>query len=179
MRGAVSAAVVALAASLSGCAGPGPLNQAARDGDVPKIDALIAAGADVNGHYANSGVCDTPLYQAAFSGQNEAIRDLLKHGASLGPESVAYKVANALGCAEIGHQASALKLLLESGAKPDPNIMEVARDPQWGVSSTMRDMLESAYAAQSAGAPAAAPSASPDAATPPAEKAWWEKGDRK
>ena len=181
MRGGSLASVLSLAVALAGCAGPGALNLAAREGDVSKIDALIASGADVNAHYAHSGVCDTPLFQAAFSGQNEAIRDLLKHGAGLGPESVAYKVANALACAEAGHQATTVKLLLASGAKTDPNIMEFARDPAFGVSGTIREMLERADADQAAraaesGASAAAALTGGSAPAAAPERTAWLRG---
>jgi hypothetical protein len=137
--------------------------KAARDGDVVKVDALLASGASINAHYSGAWPCDTALFAAAYAGQNEVIRDLLKHGADLGPESVAYKVANALACAEVGHQSTTVKLLLAAGAKPDPNIMEAARDPQWGVSGTIRDMLERAYSAQAA-EPAAVAAPAPVAA---------------
>lgn len=54
---------------------------AARKGDVPGIEAALAAGADVN---ARTGFGATALWYACYKGQVEAAKTLLRHGADPG-----------------------------------------------------------------------------------------------
>ena len=55
-----------------------PLNLAGKNGSAAMIDALVAAGADVN-YPATTGA--TPLMMAAMSGRVDAVRHLIQHGA--------------------------------------------------------------------------------------------------
>ncbi len=68
------------AASLDGKTGARALIEAARHGDVDRIESLIARGADVNA-VDESG--NTALMVAAGSGRIEAVQALMRHGADV------------------------------------------------------------------------------------------------
>jgi hypothetical protein len=92
-----------------------PLIEAARAGDIPKLEKSLASGANPN---QRAGVNDwTPLMHAIHKGQKESVRVLLQHGADvnarMGNGSTALIEAAGYGYADI------VKKLLEAGAKPD------------------------------------------------------------
>ncbi len=75
------------------------------------VALLLKAGADPNGKYAQS-----PLGEAALSGDTDTIRLLLEHGAD--PNRI-LTITTALGTAAIAHAPdAAIQLLLEAGADP-------------------------------------------------------------
>ena len=103
-RAFVSVAAVAAAFTVAGCAErlpPTPLAQAARRGDVPQIDRLVAAGADVN-EPANRKHW-TPIVHAIHKRRKAAVVRLLEHGASLDgpPGRIALRMASGYGQPEI------------------------------------------------------------------------------
>ena len=98
---------------------PAALHQAAEQGSVPQIEALLAAGADVNGR---DGYGNTPLLLAARAGREDAAELLLKHGAD--PKAAAYNKYTPLHMAAWSGSAKIIKSLLEKGADvnaPDYN----------------------------------------------------------
>ena len=98
----------------------GELQDAARAGDVKKVRALIAKGADVN--YAENITLDgggtvdgwTPLMSAAISGNSEMLKLLLKAGAWV--NFMNSRVTGALWLAANNGNAESVKLLLASRA---------------------------------------------------------------
>uniref|UniRef100_A0A8R1XUT2 non-specific serine/threonine protein kinase n=1 Tax=Onchocerca volvulus TaxID=6282 RepID=A0A8R1XUT2_ONCVO len=63
--------------------GRSALHIAAQNGNVPILDLLIKAGADVNSMAGPSALCATPLHVAAVAGHLEAVRHLIEAGAEL------------------------------------------------------------------------------------------------
>jgi ankyrin repeat protein len=87
------------------------MHAAAQRGDVAKLDALIAAKADLN---ARDPQGRTPLHVAAFAKQHEVIRHLAKAGAELGTlENDRY---DAVTIAAVAGDEETLRLLLSLGA---------------------------------------------------------------
>jgi ankyrin repeat protein len=89
------------------------LTSASKRGDAAVVEALIEAGADI--HAAGGFGGRTPLEWAAEEGSPETIACLLKHGAGKNPKSL----QGALFNAAVRGPVQAVKLLLESGAKPN------------------------------------------------------------
>lgn len=92
-----------------------PLIEAARAGDIPQLDKLLADGANPN---QRAGVNDwTPLMHAIHKGQKQSVRALLQHGADVNVRnsngSTALIEAAGYGYAEI------VAMLLEAGANPE------------------------------------------------------------
>lgn len=104
------------------------LNDAALHGDLARIVALIAQGAAIDG----DGSGYSPLMFAAGWGQTEAVRLLLRHGAS-----PAYRDHNGdralLWAAKRGH-AGAVALLLASGDPADSDLDPYRRPPLFDAS---------------------------------------------
>jgi ankyrin repeat protein len=90
----------------------GPLHDAARQGDIATIEALIASGTDVN-----EVQMVTPLTMAALSGQQEAVERLLALGADPDIESSA--MGTALHAAAQRGFADVVRILLTGGANPE------------------------------------------------------------
>jgi uncharacterized protein len=87
------------------------LHAAAHRGDLPALDRLLAARADLNARDANGR---TPLHVATFARQREAIRRLAQAGADLGAlEADRY---DAVTIASVADDEETLKLLLSLGA---------------------------------------------------------------
>jgi hypothetical protein len=91
------------------------LHQAAANGDVRLIKALIAHGALVN---AKNSTGETPLHLAARFGHIDAIRYLVAVGARIDEKTTYTKATPLMSAAEMG-QASAIRQLIASGAKKD------------------------------------------------------------
>lgn len=94
-----------------------PLHNAARNGNVEMIQALIQAGADVNATTSSPNlISTTPLHQAAFAGNVEAIRTLVAAGADINyyPPDTPY--ATALRRAAFAGNRDAVAELLALGA---------------------------------------------------------------
>jgi hypothetical protein len=92
-----------------------PVIDAARAGDIPRLEMLLAKGADPN---QRAGVNDwTPLMHAIHKGQKGSVRVLLQHGADVNANTknggTGLIQAAGYGYAEI------VAMLLEAGAKPD------------------------------------------------------------
>jgi len=115
VKGLLSAALCALLPSFAppAAAQLDGLRDAARLGDLERVAALLAEGADPNA-YRDSY---SPLMSAAGSGHAEVVALLLQYGAE-----VEYRDRNGdralLRAAQNGH-AEAVRLLLEAGAAPD------------------------------------------------------------
>jgi ankyrin repeat protein len=112
--------VLALALAACGCGlsrigETTPLIEAARAGDIPHLEKLLAGGADPN---QRAGVNDwTPLMHAIHKGQKDSVRVLLRHDADVnaktGNGGTALIEAAGYGYSEI------VAMLLEARAKPD------------------------------------------------------------
>jgi len=64
-----------------------PLHTAARNGDIQRIEALLASGADVNQPEEPEVVtyidCQSPLHDAVLTNHLEAVRTLIAHNANV------------------------------------------------------------------------------------------------
>jgi ankyrin repeat protein len=94
------------------------LTAAAAAGNERMMRKLLDIGAQVDWVEPNR---DTPLNQAAMSGNIECVRLLLEAGADpiRGPDSAIQDSPTPLGCACIGGHIEIVKLLLTSGADPN------------------------------------------------------------
>lgn len=94
------------------------LVMAADDGDVKKIDQLVASGVDVNSR-GKDGI--TPLIWAIYHQKKAGYQALLKHGAdpNLQVQDGRYKGDSAMETAAQLRDSSYLKLALEHGGNPN------------------------------------------------------------
>jgi ankyrin repeat protein len=100
--------------------GMGALHLAARDGDVNRLDELLAAGADVNmqvrsGERRSPEWGSTPLHYAVRDGHADVVKRLIEKGANV-------NAANDRGVTPLHraiYDAGMAKLLLAAGAKTD------------------------------------------------------------
>jgi ankyrin repeat protein len=95
------------------------LDMASEAGSGETIERLIASGAEVkpandSASFGTKGF--TPLHSAAWHGNLEAIRVLVKHGAPLDPRDATHN-ATPLGWANYARRTQAAKLLESFGAK--------------------------------------------------------------
>ena len=93
-----------------------PLHLASEDGDMDRVQTLLAAGADPNAKGENE---ESPLFHAVYEGHTEVTRMLLASGADPNAESQfiygpLHQAAYRRGSTEI------MQMLLEAGA--DPNV---------------------------------------------------------
>ncbi len=89
-----------------------PLHDAAKDGDLKKVQELLAQGAYVN---AQDNQADTPLHSAAAQGHLALVESLLAHGAKVNAESRQHLTP--LSLAAMQGRAEIVKLLVAHGAK--------------------------------------------------------------
>ncbi|WP_432731758.1 ankyrin repeat domain-containing protein [Variovorax sp. W6] len=89
------------------------LHQAAWHGDLQKLKALVASGANLDARDARGR---TPLHVATFARQREAIRLLAKAGADL--DLLEDDRYDAVTIASVADDAATLSVLLSLGAKP-------------------------------------------------------------
>ncbi|MFC5401419.1 ankyrin repeat domain-containing protein [Cohnella soli] len=90
-----------------------PLSLAAHENDIATMNALLRAGAQVNGINSDG---NTPLFWAAYQGHEEAVGWLLKQGADPNVRYVSGRSVLSPVCMH-GYE-NILKLLLAAGAKP-------------------------------------------------------------
>lgn len=94
--------------------GKSPLHVAARCGAVTTMKELIARGADVNLASGPEEKCMTVLHFAAEGGHEEALKLLLKHGASVSARSTSLSTPFYRGARSGSKEA--LKILLDAGS---------------------------------------------------------------
>jgi hypothetical protein len=91
-----------------------PLVQAVLDGDVPKIEVLLASGVDPNGPYGGRG--RTPLVHAIHTNRRDVVAALIDGGAdvnrAMGAGMTPLMLATAYGYNDV------VELLLTRGADP-------------------------------------------------------------
>ena len=111
---ALGLALLLAAASAVGADDPGEaLREAARAGDVARVDALLAAGAPVD---APARYGQTPLYFAAEKGHLAAARRLVERGANVNAQD-SFFGASVLGMALSGGHLELARYLLAHGAE--------------------------------------------------------------
>ena len=94
-----------------------PLWDAASEGDVNRVAALLDAGAEIDAKHTGAGGIPTPLIAAAFCGHIEVVRLLLARGADV--EAVNSQGRSALvQAADQGH-AEIVELLAHAGSAVD------------------------------------------------------------
>jgi len=97
--------------SLSGYAAAAPLHEAAKEGDLAKVNRLIEGGADVNVRAENGA---TPLHFAADRGHRDVAELLISKGAKINAETeTGYTPLH--WAADRGHKDMA-ELLISKGA---------------------------------------------------------------
>lgn len=109
-------AVLIVIAVAAGCGRPqpeAPFIHAVRTNDVPTIQALVAAGADVNAIARNNW---TPLLHAIHKGRLESVNALIAAGADVNKASPGG--LSPLEMAAGNGQAPIVRKLLEAGANP-------------------------------------------------------------
>ena len=126
-RSALLALVVFLAAATAafaaGADDPGEaLREAARAGDVARIDALLAAGAPVD---APARYGQTPLYYAAEKGHLAAARRLVERGANVNARDRFFG-ASVVDMALQGEHFELARYLLAKGAEDAASVLAVA-----------------------------------------------------
>lgn len=100
-----------------------PLHNAARNGNVEMIQALIQAGADVNLTTSSPDLLNlAPLHEAAFAGNVEAIRTLIAAGADINYYPADSSPTTALRLAALAGQKDAVRELLALGASATGDI---------------------------------------------------------
>lgn len=136
-RGVVLLVLLAVAALFAGCSNP--LATAAMKGDVRTMEALLAAGADVNAEGFDGYMA---LDYAATKGDMQAARLLIEKGADLGARTyrgnAALQVAAAAGHVEI------VRLFIEYGADVNEKVRREYRLASGGVQRT-RGRCPSSY----------------------------------
>lgn len=91
------------------------LHQAATNGNLVVLKALLSHGAQVN---AVNSIGETPLHFAARFGKLETLKMLIAHGAKLNEKSKHTRATPLLAAAESGQEAI-IRELLYAGAKKD------------------------------------------------------------
>jgi ankyrin repeat protein len=94
----------------------GELQDAVKANDVPRVEALLAAGTDIN----DSDLFGTPLHMAVARGSLEMVNLLIDRGADLEAEaSAGQRYAHPVHTAAQANQAAVLEILAKRGAKID------------------------------------------------------------
>ena len=107
------AAAAQIAPSAAEIEGYGGLHQAAHDGDVAAITALVAGGANVD---ARDGRGRTPAHVAAFASQDDALRALAEAGGDMNAlEGQAYDVVT---IAAVADDPELMSLAIDLGNDP-------------------------------------------------------------
>lgn len=104
------------------------LERAAKAGQLDKVQALVEAGADVNGVDAETIWERTPLMVAVTGGHLEVVRYLLSKGADVTRQGDATGTSPLSEAAQQGH-AEVVAALLAAGAAPDFNADVQGRTP--------------------------------------------------
>ena len=100
-----------------------PLHDAAKDGDIEQVKALlINKGADVNGP---NDIGNMPLHLAAFEGHTELVGLLIENGADLNVLGAGGFGQTPISRAVVGGHADVIELLLAKGA--DVNVHSITR----------------------------------------------------
>ena len=89
-------------------------NDAVKAGNIPEMESLVAAGADVN----NREATHAPLVWAASSNKPEAVLWLLEHGAEVDGRDPASKWTPLMSAAHGGYLEVA-QILMDHGANPN------------------------------------------------------------
>jgi cytochrome c len=105
--------VICFSFLVAGTSDAGPLSDAAKVGDVPELERLIASGADIDA----IEVFAAPLHWAALNGHPETIDALVAHGANL--EVKTDQLGTPLHAAARRGQVEAVEALLRAGADPN------------------------------------------------------------
>lgn len=116
---------------VAGCA---TVYTAARDGDLPTVQALVAQGADVNAVDANGS---TALHFAADRGRTEVVRFLLDRGANVNAKSQSGSTP-LLFAAKSG-SLETIRLLLDRGAEVNVETGAGQGHINWSPLSTVAD----------------------------------------
>jgi ankyrin repeat protein len=119
------------------------------NGDAPIVAALLNAGADAN---EKLPLGRTPLMEASRTGNVEAMKVLLDHGAAVNAKETLRGTTPLMWAADEGH-AAAIRLLIQHGAdiKARSNPAERGRGPALGKSSDPRKQVAAQGAARAAG----------------------------
>ncbi len=120
------------------------LLDAARTGDLPSVQALIAKGAAIDTRNAYG---QTPLYLAAISGREEVVRYLLDKGASADVKDTFYKASMLDFVLQRKHYTVAKMLIAKSSAPPDETLASLA---QAGNADVLASFLEKGKLGQTA-----------------------------
>ncbi len=106
-----------------------PLIMASMSGNADVIEALIAAGADVNMAKSTGA---TPLMLAAASGKVDAVRSLLDHGAGVNAKETSHGQTALMFAAGMG-RGDVIRFLLQRGADPGvtTEVLQAGRRPYW------------------------------------------------
>lgn len=156
--------------------GATPLHFAAAGGDVPTLESLFGAGAEVDARENSNG--QTPLIFAAAAGRLEAVQALIAHGADV---SVASRVLDFVEKARTDSEARGRRREVltairkaEAEARGETVVAGVTRtDTPSGQEPTRREAADRANRDQTGTAPATGQGAgaNPGQETPPAESA--------
>ena len=125
--------------------------RAAERGDARVLDTMLTCGFDPN--HADDEIGKTGLHAAAMSGQADAIRVLLAHGASVSVRDAEFHGTPLVWAAEgqrsqggNGHDFAAVgRLLLDAGS---PTEWEPGAEPSEGILEIIRDWRRSAEGAR-------------------------------
>lgn len=154
-RKATLVAALAMLLLLAACGGPGfedrqklgtALIEAAKKGQVDKVESLLEAGADVN---ARGQDRQTPLMAASLGGHPEVVQLLIEKGADVNATREHRRTA--LMSATFKGHAEVVRILVENGAKVNARDDEGATALSWALDAghnEVADMLRAHGATQ-------------------------------
>jgi ankyrin repeat protein len=117
--------------------GTTPLHRAVYQDDLPKVDALIRSGANVN---AATDLGVTPLWLAAQNGSEAAVKALLSGGAN--PNAALLAGETPLMVAARGGKTAVVELLLAKGAKVNARGSRKQTALMWAVAQKHPDTVK-------------------------------------